>query len=1199
MTGLQQTDSPQTGSALTGPAQTGPAGSSLSAPPQNNARAPADQEARRRAIDPTTSFAVSAPAGSGKTGLLTQRVLTLLAGVDYPEEILAITFTRKAAGEMQDRIIHALQAAASSAAPSDPHQLTTWTLAQAALARDAACEWGLMHNPQRLRVTTIDSLCRNITQQMPLASAMGAQPQLLDNPQEAYLLAVRELFIQTAPKDLLYTHLARLLRHLDNDMQKIETLLSTLLAQRDQWLQAVLGMRYHDAAKDYFEAVIGDIVSEHLALTHASFAPLASEFCRLADLAGQTLKNDGVFTNPIAQLAGISALPGSRAEDLDLWQIISHLLLTGDNQYRKTFNKNQGFVAGKEGKAAKDAMLELIGQLPELAPALQDQLAWVKTLPSANFSEGQWAILESLGYVLPHLSAQLLVVFKQLGATDFIQISQAALTALGDDDTPTDLALQLDYKIKHILIDEFQDTASTQLHLIEKLTQGWQPGDGRSLFIVGDGMQSCYGFRNAKVGIFLDARRSGIGSTPLTCADLQVNFRSQAGVVDWVNRVFSRAFPAQDEIARGAVKYAPSIAFKPTTHEAAVTTYIHTYSGDTDGAQLVDAERAEAAQVAQLVQDNLAAAPNQKIAILVKSRPHLKHLVPALGALGISFQATNIDSLSARTSISDLRSLAKALLDSSDRIAWLALLRSPLVGLELRDLHELVNCHLPDNPALGESFAPIFGQLMGAAQTLSSDYARARLGQVLPLLTHAFENRQRRRLSSWIEGVWLALGGPAGLSDSNELNDCQQFFNLLERFAVAGNIVDWQGFDAALAQLYAAPQADADARVQIMTIHKSKGLEFDTVIIPQLHKAGKSDANELLLLHEHLSRSGESQLLLSCVNAVGAAEDPIYSFIKEEHKKQKDYEATRLLYVGCTRAIHKLILTGCLSRTQDGLANPSKQSLLSKIWPEICDQVELIEASPSTASASLTSLAAQTTGAPLTRLAQNALVPPFPHQELLPGLHINANNPDPSGDPLNRPVFDTAPNRLARHIGTLIHAALETLVRQAALRAQAPEAICAHLEPLWEQQLRIYGWGAASLDAALLKIRTAVSGVLQSSTGQWLLDHTHTDSAVELGFARPDAQGIREFSVDRSFIAEGVRWIIDYKTAEPQTSETITDFFTREMALYRPQLLNYAKLFASAKEALPIKTAVYFVLLDRLVHTDEYPALAEDRASGD
>src|SRR5690606_37037014 len=125
---------------------------------------------------------------------------------------------------------------------------------------------------------------------------------------------------------------------------------------------------------------------------------------------------------------------------------------------------------------------------------------------------------------------------------------------------------------------EFQDPASPQLRLLGKLTAGWQPGDGRTWFIAGDGMQSCFGLRNANVGLFLDARHRGLGSVHLQALDLRVNFRSQACIVKWVNSTFHCAFPPQDDISRGAVKYSPSIAFNQELPESAVNFFACPYS---------------------------------------------------------------------------------------------------------------------------------------------------------------------------------------------------------------------------------------------------------------------------------------------------------------------------------------------------------------------------------------------------------------------------------------------------------------------------------------------------------------------------------------------------------------------------------------------------------------------------------------------
>ncbi len=116
-----------------------------------------DQDARQQAINPTQSFIVQAPAGSGKTELLIQRYLSLLGNLNKaPEEIVAITFTRKAAHEMQQRLYQAL-VLAQQPEPTSPHKLLTWQLARQALLHSKQKGWDLLNNPQRLRVQTIDS----------------------------------------------------------------------------------------------------------------------------------------------------------------------------------------------------------------------------------------------------------------------------------------------------------------------------------------------------------------------------------------------------------------------------------------------------------------------------------------------------------------------------------------------------------------------------------------------------------------------------------------------------------------------------------------------------------------------------------------------------------------------------------------------------------------------------------------------------------------------------------------------------------------------------------------------------------------------------------------------------------------------------------------------------------------------------------
>src|SRR5688572_6211903 len=146
-----------------------------------------DDDARRAAVDPGRSFIVQAPAGSGKTSLLTLRYLRLLATVSSPEEIVAITFTRKAASEMRHRIVRALSLAALPLEEgAQPHLRELHALARAALAHSRSRGWNLERNPSRLHVQTIDGLSHWLAQRLPLAARIALSATVVDDARPLY-----------------------------------------------------------------------------------------------------------------------------------------------------------------------------------------------------------------------------------------------------------------------------------------------------------------------------------------------------------------------------------------------------------------------------------------------------------------------------------------------------------------------------------------------------------------------------------------------------------------------------------------------------------------------------------------------------------------------------------------------------------------------------------------------------------------------------------------------------------------------------------------------------------------------------------------------------------------------------------------------------------------------------------------------------
>ena len=198
-----------------------------------------DEQARDQALDVTSSFIVQAPAGSGKTELLIQRYLRLLATVDEPEEVIAITFTRKAAAEMQHRVLEALRRAGRNERPEQAHEQRTIQLADDALERDAAHGWDLLVNPRRLRIQTLDSLNASIARSRPLSApgnASGVRVVTDAELESLYRAAAIETLEYITIDGALHDAATEVLMHLDNNTGIYVDYLARMLGMRDQWL---------------------------------------------------------------------------------------------------------------------------------------------------------------------------------------------------------------------------------------------------------------------------------------------------------------------------------------------------------------------------------------------------------------------------------------------------------------------------------------------------------------------------------------------------------------------------------------------------------------------------------------------------------------------------------------------------------------------------------------------------------------------------------------------------------------------------------------------------------------------------------------------------------------------------------------------------------------------------------------------------
>lgn len=1107
-----------------------------------------DKHHRQLALDASKSFIVQAPAGSGKTELLIQRFLTLLTQVKAPEEILAITFTKKAANEMRSRVIKALKNALNEPEPESAHAKQTWLLAKKVLQHDKQYQWNLISNPNQLRIQTIDSLCSHLTKQLPLLSHFGSQPDIADTPAFLYREAVHEVLMHVEENYEWSQALTHLLLHLDNDLNKLHDLLVSLLAKRDQWLSYISLNSSESEVRITLENQLGWVITDALENLKSIFPKnLAPELLAIARFAASYVNTD----SDILACQNLTQLPGTTPEEKQAWKGLATLFLTKDFSWRKRVNEDIGFPPVKNFKNPQEIALhtEYRQRYTAIVNSLSDyeniRLALIDIfhLPEYKYSDKQWDILQSLLQVLKIVAAQLRLVFQQHGKIDFIENTQAALSALGNDDHPTDLALALDYHIQHILIDEFQDTSSTQYQLLKKLTTGWEKNDGRTLFVVGDPMQSIYKFREAEVGLFIRMRSEGLQHIELIPLTLAVNFRSTPAIVEWNNATFNKIFPQTNNIATGAVSYSPSVS-NNTTPIAEADKVI-----SVRGFVNTDNDDAEANAVIDTINKTKAEYPADKIAILVRSRPHLAAIIPALKKAGISYRAIDIDPLASRQNIQDLLSLTCALLHPADRIAWLSVLRAPWCGLSLADLLIIGG---------SDRYAAIFTQLQNQdlRAKLSAD-GRSRIEKIYPVLSAKIAARERSSLRAWVESTWLLLGGPAYLNNYSDIDDVNAFFQLLDKFSASNQVLNLDKLKERINQLFASTQHD-DATVQIMTIHTAKGLEFDTVILPKLERKTPHDDKSLLLWIERPRAHDQVALLLAPIHATGTDKDPTYEYISKQQKIKSDYETDRLLYVAATRAKKRLHIFFNITRNDKNEYRTDSGSFLGKIWPQLEKYGDNIL---SDADEENNKTLDEKENRLIQRLKSSWI---NPIKEIT--LASTASHKQTSGFQLT--------DHTARLIGTATHKILQ-IISQTQISwwinksAQEKNAYLSFT-------LRQLGVSQEHLGYAVSAVSQSLENTLTDERGKWILQ-AHDNAKSEFAITAVIEGKIENLVIDRTFIDGDTLWIIDYKTATLSQSD-VEAFLAKEEKKYRAQMQKYHQALKSGHEG-DIKMGLYFPAL--------------------
>lgn len=1153
----------------------------------------ADAAQRARSLDPRESFLVQAPAGSGKTALLVLRYLALLPHVEEPEQVLAITFTRKATAEMRVRVLRALESARQADDPSaSEHEKEVRKLARTALAHAETRGWQLTEQPQRLNIQTIDSLALSIAGQLPLLSRLGGRLTPIDDATPLYALAAERTLAQLGSESQpeLAEALADLLKLRDASLTDCESLIAGMLARRDQWLLLLPGIVLENPPWEQLQATLEEpFRREHQRCVQA----LHEEFARTPDVLEDLLDLARIaYSNGQEQLLDLCGIHNvTDLTDVAHWQCFCHLLLTSDRDWRSSIDARTGFPAKTHRESA--ARLKSIIQRLSSNDALFRELRNVRRIPPAAYSEEEWRTVRSIFVVLRHAIAQLRVVFVEQDRIDFAEAGIAAHAAL---ENPSVL-MRLDERVQHLLVDEFQDTSRPHFSLLRALLDDWQAGDGRTCFFVGDPMQSIYLFRDAESRLFSQVREHGIATggalLPLTPLQLSTNFRSVPSIVNPLNEIFQRvlADDLEDDVQYAASISSQDGSHQEGSHQGANAMHMHVQTHERNTRSLDELDMAEADAMIAVIRNHLPAieqaqreGSKHRVAVLARARPHLAAIIARLQQDHIPFRGVKIDLLKDRQEILDLLSLFRALLHPADRIAWLAVLRAPWCGLTIPALHAI--CGDPDSTEQKQSIPA----LIRAHQDRLDTESRRRAHQLLSILeqaqtayaTGALANSPAG-LALWLERTWHALGAPQFL-DAESFSNCEAFFATLAHMPPSCFGTLDESLNQQLKELYAQPNpaVSENCGVQLMTIHAAKGLEFEVVLVPQLQRISKRDDPPLFhwLIQRRPTETTE-ELLLAPIGYKHGDKPRLYDWVGKKSLRRFEQEEKRLLYVACSRAINELHLFATIELKQNGeLSRPKKNTLLAAGWPGL--EQRIAQAAPPSPSSNILvmpppSSASLPSGNGMLQSLVAAAERPGQVLHRLPAAWFAETIPEAKLQRVITSVTYTGgedagiASRLARIQGIVLHALLERAA--AGTSGDHPD-----WERLTDALLRQYGLTRSDFAAARSAILHGMGNAMAHEEGRWLLmarDSTPgARSWTETSWSIVQEDRVIGQRPDRVFLAgkspgapgADYLWIVDYKTAALPEGADRDTFLAANREQYRSQLEQYSELFRKLRD---------------------------------
>jgi len=1120
---------------------------------------------RQEALDIHRSFILEAPAGSGKTALLTARFLSLLADVKHPRQILAVTFTRKAAAEMAGRITATLCQARNGMTPvaRNPWEVLLLDLARNALEKHP--EWDtLLRSPDAFMVDTFHGFCGRIARNWPLEARVPPAFPLLDEiGQEALLAAAVARYIHAfAAGDprLTQDETASFLRRLaaaNNSVRAISAQLIDLLARRDR-LDSLIPIFQHAVPEEELTRRTEQLAALYLGRLRDHFSRHAKDW--------QDLHRH--LTQQHAGLAGSLPpdIPGTVLRALPEWQAAAGVFLvkTGTpRQQLKPGDFGQGFSA--------NPLAQFIKQLPP-------EIAWI-----LNFTREWLAGGDPVGFgalrdtvILARGALDQFHTLMNARGVDFMELELAALRAFRQVDRPGESLIFYHEHLRHILVDEAQDMNDTQVRILSALTEGWESDDGRTVFIVGDPKQSIFRFRRAEVSLFESLKSEGLPREgefplPLRALSLSANFRSRASLVKFANAAFERIMrapnPAFDEVA---FKASDPVRNDAPTKELLQKPVIlglfhcrHANNKQSDLPRKPEARYQEARYVADRIVSLHQKDSKATIAVLIPARTHLTPYVTAMEALAIPVRLMEGIPMLDCPEIRHLLNLFKALIRPHDDVAWAGALRAPWVCAPLSILEQIGR--LPE-PAVwsgkiiaeGRNLHPSVTRFINAYEKIRPDFGREPYAVSL-------------------QRLWEELDGPAAVA---RISGASGIANIMQCLDILGQCPDGCGeetldvLERLLERAYTPPDPrSAFSPISIMTIHKAKGLEFDHVFAVGLdYPAGSKAALRELESAFLMDRLPERDRIFLAATATDRRTDarPLAHLLLGDLGLRRNVaEYRRLVYVAATRARETLTLSGLVLYTADGKERPDSASGSAISWLDTMARDGIFGNLPVQALDNPEPSAARAPfSSPPSELSEPAPFAPEP----LPYLIRSPSRIEDETATAARPGTDE-PDPDSRARGVVMHRIFETLARRRPLPSErsvtaalAGEGIAPNRQHAMAHEVMAECRQAWDFEP-FAKMRNSATEVIP----EWAIEDTPGKTSIRVG------------RIDLLLKTSEQVILVDFKTGKPGKDEK--SWLAAETERYRPQLDAYREMAARVLGKTPdrIHPVLFFTTLPRWV----------------